>query len=80
MSTTGQEAVQSFGELPSAKSCQPIDGASKKATLNPNVNLQPEATYVATVTTEAKDNTGNSLDQNAATAGNQQKTWKFTVS
>ena len=55
------------------------DSATKKATLNPSANLQSGATYVATVTTGAKDLAGNSLDQNSTTAGNQPKTWKFKV-
>lgn len=56
------------------------DPATKRATLNPNNNLQSGVTYVATVTTGAKDLAGNSLDQNSTTAGNQPKTWKFKVS
>jgi hypothetical protein len=55
------------------------DSATKNATLNPSVNLQSGATYVATVTTGAKDLAGNSLDQNPTTAGNQSKTWTFKV-
>jgi hypothetical protein len=55
------------------------DPATKKATLNPNNNLRLGATYVATVRRGAKDVAGNSLDQNATTAGNQNKSWKFTV-
>ena len=35
------------------------DPATKRATLNPNANLQAGATYVATVTTGAKDLAGN---------------------
>ena len=56
------------------------DSATGKATLDPSVNLQSGATYIATVTTGAKDLAGNQLDQDPATAGNQKKTWKFTVS
>jgi hypothetical protein len=56
------------------------DPATRRATLNPSVNLQAGATYIATVTTGAKDTAVNSLDQNAATAGNQPKTWTFRVS
>jgi hypothetical protein len=56
------------------------DPTTRRATLNPSVNLQRGATYIATVTTGAKDTAGNSLDQNAATAGNQPKTWTFRVS
>jgi Bacterial Ig-like domain len=55
------------------------DPATKTATLNPNNNLQSGATYVATVTTGATDLAGNQLDQDSTTAGNQNKTWKFTV-
>ena len=55
------------------------DAANKKATLNPSKNLKLGATYVATVSTGAKDLAGNALDQNAGKAGNQSKVWKFTV-
>jgi hypothetical protein len=55
------------------------DPATKRATLNPNANLQAGATYVATITTGATDLAGNQLDQNPSTAGNQAKSWKFTV-
>jgi Bacterial Ig-like domain len=55
------------------------NATTKQATLNPNANLQSGATYVATVTTGAKDQVGNSLDQNPTTAGNQAKSWRFTV-
>jgi hypothetical protein len=55
------------------------DATAKKATLNPSANLVSGATYVATVTTGAKDQAGNSLDQNSTTAGNQPKTWTFKV-
>jgi Bacterial Ig-like domain len=55
------------------------NSSTRKATLNPNANLQSGATYVATVTTGAKDQAGNSLDQNSTTAGNQAKSWSFKV-
>ena len=55
------------------------DPATKKATLNPNNNLKSGSTYVATVTTGTQDEAGNSLDQNSSVAGNQTKSWKFTV-
>jgi hypothetical protein len=55
------------------------DPATKRATLNPNANLQAGATYVATVTTGAKDLAGTQLDQNPSTAGNQAKSWQFKV-
>ena len=52
-------------------------------TLNPDANLvlgaTYGATYIATVTTGAKDLAGNSLDQVPNIAGNQPKTWTFTV-
>jgi subtilisin len=55
------------------------DPATKRATLNPNVDLKAGTTYVATVTTGAKDLAGNQLDQDPNTAGNQPKSWKFKV-
>jgi hypothetical protein len=55
------------------------DPATKKATLNPTNNLQSGATYIATVTSGAKDLAGNALDQIPTTAGNQAKTWSFKV-
>jgi hypothetical protein len=55
------------------------DPATKRATLNPNANLQAGTTYVATLTTGAKDLAGNQLDQNPNTAGNQAKSWQFKV-
>jgi hypothetical protein len=53
------------------------DPTTKRATLNPNANLQAGATYVATVTTGAKDLAGNALDQNPSVTGDQQKVWFF---
>jgi hypothetical protein len=50
-----------------------------KATLTPAKKLRSGATYIATVTTAATDEVGNSLDQNSFKAGNQPKTWSFTV-
>ena len=55
------------------------DLATRTATLNPNTNLKTGATYLATLTTGAKDLAGNQLDQDPNTAGNQPKSWKFTV-
>jgi M6 family metalloprotease-like protein len=55
------------------------DPATRRATLNPNKNLQPGRTYVVTVTTGAQDEAGNSLDQNSSLAGNQTKSWSFKV-
>src|SRR5215204_660594 len=52
-----------------------------KATLNPfgtSTTLLAKSTkYKAIVTTEAKDVTGNPLDQNPTTSGNQQMAWSF---
>ena len=62
--------------LPAAVS---YDTTTKKATLNPNANLQRGTRYKAVVTTGAKDLAGNRLDQNAALSGLQQKVWFFTV-
>lgn len=51
-----------------------------RATLNPDANyLVAGATYIATVSTGAKDRAGNALDQDTSLSGNQPKTWTFTV-
>jgi Subtilase family/Bacterial Ig-like domain len=55
------------------------DPATKRATLNPNVDLKAGATYTATVSTGARDQSGNQLDQDPSTAGNQAKSWQFKV-
>jgi Bacterial Ig-like domain/GDSL-like Lipase/Acylhydrolase family len=55
------------------------DPTTKKATLNPNANLQRGAKYKAVVSTGAKDAAGNPLDQDPATSGSQPKQWVFTV-
>ena len=49
------------------------------ATLNPTNNLRRGATYKAVVTTVAKDEAGNRLDQDDSTAGLQQKVWFFEI-
>jgi hypothetical protein len=49
------------------------------ATLNPNNNLRAGATYVATLTTGATDQSGNQLDQDPSITGNQSKSWTFKV-
>ena len=55
-----------------------------EATLNPfrtSLTLLSNNTrYKAVVTTRARDEAGNQLDQNTTTAGLQQKAWSFTVS
>jgi hypothetical protein len=55
------------------------DPTTKKATLNPNVNLQLGTKYKAVVTAGAKDLAGNALDQNSSLDGPQPKQWVFTV-
>jgi Bacterial Ig-like domain/Subtilase family len=55
------------------------DPTANRATLNPRADLQPGATYIATVTTNARDLAGNQLDQDPNTAGNQPKVWSFKV-
>jgi hypothetical protein len=55
------------------------NATTRTATLNPAANLRLGATYIATVRTGARDLAGNALDQNPNTAGNQPKTWRFTV-
>jgi hypothetical protein len=54
------------------------DTATKQAILNPSSDLS-SGTYKATVTTGAQDSWGNALDQKPNIAGNQSKSWKFTV-
>jgi methionine-rich copper-binding protein CopC len=54
------------------------DAATKQAILDPATNLN-SGTYKATVTTGAQDLAGNALDQKPDVAGNQSKSWKFTV-
>jgi arylsulfatase A-like enzyme len=55
------------------------DTATKQAILDPSSDLSPGQTYKATVTTGAQDSAGNALDQKPNIAGNQSKSWKFTV-
>jgi hypothetical protein len=55
------------------------DAATDTATLNPTNNLRRGATYKAVVTTQAKDEAGNRLDQNGSKAGLQRKVWFFEV-
>jgi hypothetical protein len=55
------------------------DATTKQAILDPDSNLDLGRTYRATVTTGAQDSAGNALDQNHNIAGNQSKSWKFTV-
>ncbi len=55
------------------------DATTQKATLNPNANLQLGTKYKAVVSTGALDAAGNPLDQSPTTAGNQPKSWTFTV-
>jgi len=55
------------------------DPTTKKATLNPNLNLRRETKYKAVVTTGATDLAGNKLDQNSSLSGLQQKAWTFTT-
>ena len=55
------------------------DATAKKATLNPNANLQRGAKYKAVVSAGARDVADNPLDQSPTVAGNQPKAWFFTV-
>jgi hypothetical protein len=55
------------------------------ATLNPfgtstTTHLANGSKYKGVVTTGARDEAGNQLDQHPTTAGLQQKTWTFTTS
>ena len=53
--------------------------ATKQAILDPASDLSPGRTYKATVTSGAQDLAGNALDQKPSIAGDQSKSWKFTV-
>jgi large repetitive protein len=55
------------------------DAATDTATLNPTDNLRRGVTYKAVVSTQAKDEEGNRLDQNSSKAGLQQKVWFFEI-
>jgi len=55
------------------------DSAANRATLDPRADLKPGATYIATVTTDARDLAGNQLDQDPNIAGNQPKVWTFKI-
>jgi hypothetical protein len=55
------------------------DAMTDIATLNPTNNLRRGVTYKAVVTTVAKDEAGNRLDQNDSRGGLQQKVWFFEI-
>jgi Bacterial Ig-like domain len=55
------------------------DAATDTATLNPNENLRRGATYKAVVSTLAKDEAGNRLDQNPSLERLQKKVWFFEI-
>jgi hypothetical protein len=50
------------------------------AKLNPTNNLRRGVAYKAVVTTDAKDQAGNPLDQRRGLSGLQPKVWHFKVS
>ena len=55
------------------------NATAKKATLNPNANLQRGVKYKAVVSAGARDLAGNPLDQSPTVVGNPSKSWFFTV-
>jgi probable HAF family extracellular repeat protein len=55
------------------------DASTDTVTLDPTNNLKRGATYKAVVSTVAKDEAGNRLDQDDSTAGLQQKVWFFEI-
>jgi 3-oxoacyl-ACP reductase-like protein len=55
------------------------DAATDTATLDPTNNLKRGATYKAVVSTVAKDEAGNRLDQDGSRGGLQQKVWFFEI-
>ena len=56
------------------------NGNKDRAVLNPNDSLKSGVTYKAVVTTGARDDAGNRLDQNLSLSGLQKKVWFFEVS
>jgi hypothetical protein len=67
------------GATTSVPAAVSYDAQRRRATLNPNANLQAGATYIVTVSTGARDAAGNALDQDPSTASEQVKVWKFTT-
>jgi hypothetical protein len=56
------------------------NATANRAILNPNTNLELGTRYKAVVTTGARDQAGNRLDQDEDPSnGNQQKAWFFRV-
>jgi Bacterial Ig-like domain len=53
--------------------------SARRATLNPNANLQLGTEYRAVVTTGVRDLAGNQLDQDPDASGRQKKEWFFRV-
>ena len=54
--------------------------STRTATLKPEAKLAAASTYVATVSTQAKDEAGNRLDQDQDPSNGRQKaSWKFTT-
>ena len=78
-SVTSNVKLFKVGSTVAERATVSYDATTKKATLNPNANLQPGAKYKAVVSTGAMDAAGNPLDQSPTTAGNQPKSWIFTV-
>lgn len=76
---TGAFTLKRNGATKAVPATVTYDEEAMKATLDPAGKLISGATYVARVSTDATDPAGNALDQDATTAGNQQKTWRFKV-
>jgi hypothetical protein len=55
------------------------DATTRKATLDPNADLQPGTRYKVVVGAATRDEAGNPLDQDPNLTGNQSKSWFFTV-
>jgi hypothetical protein len=69
-SVTDKSFTLSKGDTPVSANVS-YDSASKKATLDPDSDLEANTTYTATLTTSVKDKAGNALAQNY--------TWTFTT-
>ena len=84
MSESSVEAVGTFtlkkkGSKKALSATVTYDPSTKKAILDPAKKLRSGATYMAKVTTAAKDSVGNALDQKPGVSGNQPKVWFFKV-
>jgi hypothetical protein len=72
-------ALEKAGTTTQISASVAYDPATGKAILKPSTNLKRGTTYVARVSTGAKDVAGNALDQNPNLSSNQSKVWRSKV-